>query len=68
MKVKNKIKSIAADKGIKMSILAESLGMSPQVWAVKLSRGIVKIEDLEQILAALDCEIVIVDKKTRKVY
>ena len=65
---KNKIKSIAADKGIKMSTLADGLGMTPAVFAVKLCRGITKIKDMEKILDLMDCDLAVVDRKTKKVY
>lgn len=68
MIAKNKIKSIVADKGIRMSELAERVGMTPEVFSVKISRGVTKIADFENILDKLDCELVVVDRKTKKVY
>lgn len=68
MEVNRKIKMVAADRGMPLKDLASKIGLEQHVFATKMSRGIVKISDLEQIFDALDCDIVIVDRKTGKIY
>lgn len=62
------IKRIAHEKGIKLADLARKTNYTPEAFAVKISRGIPNIEHADKILNALDCELVVVDKKTKKVY
>lgn len=68
MEMSKKIKMITIDKGVKMKDLAKDLGCTPEHLSVNLSRGIKTIDQASRILDALDCEIVVVDKKTKKVY
>ena len=68
MDVSKKIKVIALDKDIKLSDLGRKVGYDPTTFGVKLYRGIKHIDTIEKILDALDCELVIVDKKTKKIY
>lgn len=68
MDVSKKIKIICIEKNVKQPELAKRVGLTPGSMQVKISRGIVKIDDAEKILNALDCELAVVDRKTKKVY
>lgn len=68
MDVHKKIKVIAIDKGIKLNDLGKRLGYDANTFGVKLCRGIKNIDNIERILDELDCELIIVDRKTKKVY
>lgn len=68
MDISKKIKMICVDKDMRQADLAALTNLTPGSLQVKLSRGIVKIDDAEKLLNALDCELVVVDRKTKKVY
>lgn len=69
MDMSKKIKQICVEKGIKLGELGSQLDYQhPTTFYVKLHKGIVKLEDAERILDKLDCELAVVDRKTKKVY
>lgn len=68
MSASKKIKQIMIDKPIKVGELAEKLGMNPQVLSNKLYRDTMTYANVRDILDALDCDIVFVDRITGKEY
>lgn len=68
MDMTKKIRMIAIDKGIRIGDIAKQLNYDKAGFSVKLSRGVKSIDDAEKILDVLDCDIVVVDRKTKKVY
>ena len=68
MNISKKIKMVSVDKGMPIQELAHRVGMRPTSFSVKLSRGITKIDDAEKILNELDCDLAVIDRKTKKVY
>lgn len=65
-----KIKQICIEKDIPLRELGTKVGLEPSSFYVKLARkgGIVKIEDAEKILDVLGCDLIVVDRETKKVY
>lgn len=68
MRIANKIKQILIDKGMTQRELADIHGDLHQTWANKMNRNTMKFSEVEQIMDELDCDIVFVDRKTKKVY
>lgn len=68
MKIANKIKQILIDKGMTQRELADIHGDLYQTWANKMNRNTMKFSEVEQIMDELDCDIIFVDRKTKKVY
>lgn len=66
--ITKKIKVIALDKDTTIAELADRAGYSPAALSVKLSRGIARIDHAEKLLNVLDCELIIQDRKTHKIY
>ena len=66
--IARKIKVITMDKGMNLHDLAEKAGYKYETLSVKMSRGIKSIEDLNHLLDSLDCDMVFVDRSTKKVY
>ena len=62
------IKMAMIDKGIKVSDLAEKLETDSKVLSVKLSRDNLTGKSVEEIAAALNCDVRIVDRQTGKIY
>jgi len=62
------IKIAMTDKEIKPRQLADRLGMIPQTLYNKLSRDSMTYTDAEAIADMLDCDIVLIDRKTGKRY
>lgn len=62
------IKMAMTDKDIKPRQLADRLGMIPQTLYNKLSRDSMTFTDAEAIADMLDCDIVLIDRKTGKRY
>ena len=62
------IKMAMIDKGIKVSDLAEKLETDSKVLSVKLSRDNLTGKSVEEIAAALNCDVKIVDRQTGKIY
>lgn len=61
------IKITAARKGVTLGKLADLTGQSRQNLSNKISRGNFTIDQMEQIAAALDCNLIITleDKATK---
>lgn len=68
MIVANKIKQILIDKDMTQKDFAKIHGDLYQTWANKLSRNKMKFSEVEKIMDELDCDIVFVDRKSKKVY
>lgn len=68
MIVANKIKQILIDKDMTQKDIAKIHGDLYQTWANKLSRNTMKFSEVEKIMDELDCDIVFVDRKSKKVY
>lgn len=68
MIVANKVKQICIDRGITQKQLAEIHGDLYQTFMNKLGRNTMRFSEVEKIMNELDCDIVFVDKKTKKVY
>ena len=62
------IKMAMLDKGIKVSDLAAKLETDSKVLSVKLSRDNLTDKSVEEIAAALNCDVRIVDRHTGKSY
>jgi len=52
------------EKNIKVSELAEKIGMKPQPLSNKLFRDTMSYSDVEKIAAAMGCDVKIVDRET----
>lgn len=68
MLIANKVKQICAAKGITQKQLSEIHGDLYQTFMNKLGRNTMKFSEVEKIMDELDCDIVFVDRKTKKVY
>lgn len=68
MKIVNKVKQILIDKDMTQKQLAEIHGNDYQVFKNKMSRNTMKFAEVEKIMDELGCDIVFVDRKTKKVY
>lgn len=68
MSASKHIKKCMIEKEIKPGILADKLGMIPQTFYNKLSRDSMSFSDAEKIANALDCDIVLIDRTTQKIY
>lgn len=65
------IKIAMTDKNIKPGALAAALGYDEdkrQVFYNKISRDTMKFEDVEKIADVLGCDVVLVDRITKKLY
>lgn len=60
------IKQVMIEKNIKVGELADRIGMKPQPLSNKLFRDTMSFSDVEQIAAALGCDVKIVDRETGK--
>ena len=68
MGLSKNIRMAVLDKDIKMSAIAAALGIKPASLASKLSRDRLNLADAEQIADFLNCDIVLIDRKTGKTY
>lgn len=68
MSASKHIKKCMVEKEIKAGTLAEKLGMIPQTFYNKLFRDSMSFSDAEKIADALDCDIVLIDRTTQKIY
>lgn len=68
MGAKKKIKLLLAAKGMTQSTLARKAGRSEQTLRNLLSRDSMRYETVEQLLDAMDCDIVFRDRNTGKIY
>ena len=63
------IKTAMLDKGIKPGAVAVALGYDDkQVFYNKISRDTMKFSDVEKIADALGCDVVLIDRETKKTY
>ena len=62
------IKTAMLDKGIKPGAVAVALGSDPQVFYNKICRDTLKFSDVEKIADALGCDVVLIDRETKKTY
>jgi len=63
------IKIAMTDKNIKPGAVAAVLGYDDkQVFYNKISRDTMKFDDVEKIADALGCDVVLIDRVTKKVY
>lgn len=62
------IKIAMTDKNIKPGAVASVLGYDNQVFYNKISRDTMKFEDVEKIADVLGCDVVLVDRITKKIY
>lgn len=66
--VKKAIKHLILDRGIKVSDLADTLGIKPQALSNWLYRSdIPKVSTADEILAELGCHLAIVDDESGEV-
>ena len=68
MKMNSKIKQICKAKGIKVADIAIKHGDEPTSFYVKICRNTMRFSEVEKIMDELDCDIVFVDRKSKKVY
>lgn len=68
MIIRNKLKQICLDKNMLLSDVAKAYGMGNGAFYVKMSRNTLKFNDVEKMADILDCDIVFVDRKTKKMY
>lgn len=68
IKIQKKIRMICADRDITQIQLAEMHGAVYGTFKNKLSRNKMSFAEVEKIMDELDCDIVFVDRKTKKVY
>ena len=66
MGASKQIKQVMIEKNIKVSELAEKIGMKPQPLSNKLFRDSMSYSDVEKIAEALECEVKIIDRATGK--
>lgn len=62
------IKMAMTDKNIKPGAVAVALGYDNQVFYNKISRDTMKYDDVEKIADVLGCDVVLVDRITKKTY
>lgn len=68
MMIRNKIKQICIDRNMTQVQLAEKHGDLYQTFKNKLCRNTMKFSEVEKLMDELDCDIVFVDRKTKKIY
>ena len=68
MSASKQIKQIMIDKDVKISELAEKIGMKPQPLSNKLYRDTMSYADVEKIASALGCDVKLVDRETGKIF
>ena len=62
------IKIALIDKDMKVSELADKIGLDSKVLSVKLSRDSLSGKSLDTIADALDCDIKLIDRATGKMF
>lgn len=68
MMIRDKIKQICVDRGITQKKLAEIHGDIYQTFKNKLGRNTMKYAEVEKLMDELGCDIVFVDRNSKKVY
>lgn len=66
MGASDKLKAVMKHKHIKQAELAEKTGKDPQVLRNMLYRDNMTYATIEQLADALGCDVVLIDRKTRK--
>lgn len=66
--VRDKIKQICIDRNITQKKLSEVHGDVYQTFKNKLARNSMKFSEVEKLMDELNCDIVFVDRETKKVY
>lgn len=62
------IKIALIEKNLKVSDLADKIGLDPKVLSVKLSRDSLSGKSLDTIADALGCDIKLIDRATGKMF
>ena len=62
------IKIALIEKDMKVSELADKIGLDSKVLSVKLSRDSLSGKSLDTIADALDCDIKLIDRTTGKIF
>jgi len=65
---KKQIKNILTDKDITISELADKINMKSTSLSSKLYRNTMKYNDVVALADALDCDVCIIDRATKKIY
>lgn len=68
MGARKQIKQVMIEKNIKVSELAEKIGMKSQPLSNKLFRDTMSFSDVVEIADVLDCDVKLIDRKTGKVF
>lgn len=68
MIVNLKLKQILKDKGMTQKELAELHGSMYGTFKNKMSRNTMKFAEVEKLADELGCDIVFIDRETKKVY
>lgn len=70
MNIQKMIKILMIEKDVKIAELAEAIKMSPRSLSTKLSRSEnnMTLSGVDLLLDALDCDLVIRDRATGKIY
>lgn len=68
MGLSKNIKIAMIEKNIKVAELAERLNIDSKVLSVKLSRDNLSGKSMEEIAAALDCDLKLVDRVSGKMF
>ena len=68
MGLSKNIKMVMLEKNIKVSELAGRLNTDSKVLSVKLSRDHLSGKSIEDIAAALDCDLKLVDRVSGKIF
>lgn len=68
MIIKNKLKQICIDKNMTLKELSETHGNLYGTFRNKLGRNTLRFSEVETLMNELGCDIVFVDRETKKVY
>ncbi len=68
MGASKQIKQVMLEKNVKVSDLANKIGMKSQPLSTKLYRDTMSFSDVEKIASALDCDVKIIDRETGKIF
>lgn len=68
MGLTKRLKVAMADKEIKVGAIAKKLGENPRVISVNLCNDNMRTSTIEKYANVLDCDIVLQDRKTGKIY
>ena len=68
MMIRNKLKQICIDREMTLKKLSEIHGDKYGAFKNKLGRNTMKFAEVEKLMDELGCDVVFVDRKTKKVY